>query len=457
MRARLTRTTLMVLTVVSGLTVAACSSSSGSGVDSDGVVTITVGQKPTPDQAAALKIWNNQVRAFEKANPKIKIKGSEYGYDVQTFQADLTAGTLPTVVAIPYTDVQGLIQRHQLADVTSEVKSSPVGSRINPSVLKIAQDSSGKVFGLPVQAYTMSLNYNRTLFKKAGLDPDKPPTTWDEVRADAKAIADRTGTPGYSTMSTNNTGGWALTAMTYAFGGDIEKANGDKATASFDAAPMKNALGTLQQMRWQDNSMGSNFLYNQKQLQQQFAAGKVGMYIGTPGDFRDEVSTMGGKPEDFGAAPLPPGAPDGGTLTGGAVQMFNPKASRAQISAAVKWAQFFWLSKYTDKSAAVAGAKADNADKVYQVGLPSLWLFDADSQAKYNEWIKPYVNVPQANFTPYTTAAPNLTLKVEPPVAGQQVYAKLDSVLQTVLTKKDTDLDSLLSDATASVNGLLTR
>lgn len=439
--------------------VAATGCSSGSGgeaTQADGTVTITVGQKPTPDQAAALKTWTDRVAEFEKANPKIKIEGSEYGYDVQTFQADLAAGTLPTVVAIPYTDVQGLIERKQLADITDVVKASPVGSKINPEVLKTVQDSSGKIFGLPVQAYTMSLNYNRALFKQAGLDPNKPPTTWEEVRTDAKAIADKTGKSGYAMMTTNNTGGWILTAMTYTYGGKIENVEGGKATAAFNDAPMKSALTALHEMRWTDNAMGSNFLFNQKQLQQEFAGGKIGMYIGTPGDYRDEVTTMGGKGEDIGVAPLPLNSPDGGTLTGGAVQMFNPKASKAEVEAAVKWAEFFWLEKFTDEEHAVTDAKAANADKQYSVGLPMLWLFDEASQKQYNAWIKPYVNTVQANFTPYTSKAASLKLMIEPPVAGQKVYANLDAVVQTVLTKKDADIGKLLTDSSKTVDGLLT-
>ena len=165
---------------------------------------------------------------------------------------------------------------------------------------------------------------------------------------------------------------------------------------------------------------------------------------------------MGGKGEDIGVAPLPLDSPDGGTLTGGAVQMFNPKASKEQVEAAVKWAEFFWLEKFTNQDHAVTDAKTANADKQYSVGLPMLWLFDDASHQQYDAWIKPYVNTVQANFTPYTTKAASLKLMIEPPVAGQKVYANLDSVVQTVLTKKDTDIGKLLGDASKTVDGLLT-
>ena len=89
------------------------------------------------------------------------------------------------------------------------------------------QDADGKIFAVPTAAYGMSLTYNRTLFTQAGLDPDKPPTTWDEVRAAAKTIAEKTGMAGYSSMATENTGGWQLTTSTYALGGRMQEVGED--------------------------------------------------------------------------------------------------------------------------------------------------------------------------------------------------------------------------------------
>ncbi len=98
----------------------------------------------------------------------------------------------------------------------------------------------------------MSLTYNRDLFKAAGLDPTKPPTTWDEVRAAAKTIAEKTGVAGYAEMATQNTGGWQLTTSTYALGGRMETVGADgKVTATAQQrrdqdgprAPPGDALG----------------------------------------------------------------------------------------------------------------------------------------------------------------------------------------------------------------------
>lgn len=49
---------------------------------------------------------------------------------------------------------------------------------------------NGKIYGIPFITNTLVLFYNKTLFKKAGLDPNKPPKTWDELYAYAKKLND---------------------------------------------------------------------------------------------------------------------------------------------------------------------------------------------------------------------------------------------------------------------------
>ena len=95
----------------------------------------------------------------------------------------------------------------------------------------------------------MGLIYNRQLFKKAGLDPEKPPATWAEVRAAAKKIAALgNGTVGYAEYSAQNQGGWHFTAELYSQGGAVVSADGKKAT--FNTPEGKAVLQNLKDMRW---------------------------------------------------------------------------------------------------------------------------------------------------------------------------------------------------------------
>jgi multiple sugar transport system permease protein len=46
----------------------------------------------------------------------------------------------------------------------------------------------GNTFAIPMETDDRVLYYNRALFREAGLDPDKPPQTWDDLIADAKKL-----------------------------------------------------------------------------------------------------------------------------------------------------------------------------------------------------------------------------------------------------------------------------
>jgi hypothetical protein len=67
------------------------------------------------------------------------------------------------------------------------------------------------------------------------------------------------------------------------------------------------------------------------------------------------------------------------------------------------------------------------------------------------------VNVPVKQFQGYIDSTTSLKLLPEPSNKGQEVYSLLDPVVQQVLTKKDADIDNLLSDTAAKVDARLAR
>ena len=54
-----------------------------------------------------------------------------------------------------------------------------------PAVTSYYSDTKGRMLSMPFNSSTAVFFYNKDMFKKAGLDPNKPPKTWDEVGADA--------------------------------------------------------------------------------------------------------------------------------------------------------------------------------------------------------------------------------------------------------------------------------
>jgi multiple sugar transport system substrate-binding protein len=408
------------------------------------------------DSEQAYHAFDAQVAQFEAANPDIDIVAHEYNWTGPTFTAALAGGTLPDVFTIPFTDGKSLIEQGQLADITELVNALPYASKFNPNVLATAQDADGHIFGLPRQAYGIGLQYNRDLFTQAGLDPDKPPTTWDEVRAAAKAIADKTGQAGYIQMSQSNTGGWQSTVASYARGGRMEEVAADgTVTSTVNNPGTKAALEFLKALRWEDNSMGSNFLFDWGTANQAFAAGQVGMYTQGSDVYTSLVQANQIDPAIYGLTTIPlTDDPNAGVLAGGDIAAVNVKSTPEEQAAAVRWIDFYYMQKLLDETAAVNDAKTLNADG-QPVGTPAMPIFDKATLDQSREWIKDYINVPVDQMTSFTDGIFDQPLVPEPSHHTQEMYAILDTVVQAVLTDQNADIDALLTDAQSQVQALI--
>ncbi|MCU1528511.1 MAG: extracellular solute-binding protein family 1 [Frondihabitans sp.] len=439
---------------VAAISLAGCASStsssgSASQADPKAKVTITVGDEPTNTDPAAVTQWNASVKKFEKLYPNITVKSTTETWAAQTFQAKLAGGTLPNVMSVSLTYSQQLIKNHQLPNMTPYLKQLGVLNELNPLAVKNVKGSDGNIYTLPYGLFAVGLSYNRKIFTEAGLNPDKPPTTWDEVQADAKVISEKVpGAAGYAQLTTNNTGGWMLTAMTYSRGGTVLNKAGTK--TNFGPATTE-ALQQLHDMRWNDNSMGKQFLYNQDQIRQAFSAGKIGMVLQAPDIYGQAVATYGMNKNDFGQTQMPQANGTNGTLTGGSIAMFNVKSTPDQLLAAARWVKYTQLQQYFDKGLATANAKAAEGT-VNPPGLPSLPPVSEALNKRYLGWIKDSIDVPLQHFTGYTSS----TLPLVPePNDAQQVYADLDPVVQKILTDKNANIKETLAQASQTINGQL--
>lgn len=460
---RFNRTTALVMagTLSLGL-LAACSNDdeptaddTGSGspaasADTNEPVTIKVaGLLPTADDAAKQQLAD-RVTSFEAKYPNITVEPEDYEWKNSTFTTQLAGGTLPNVFEIPLTDGKTLIQNNQLADIDSYVKALPYGSQFNETLLANGQGSDGKIYAVPAKSiYAVALHYNRKLFTQAGLDPDKPPTTWDEVRADAKQIHDKTGVAGYATMALDASGGWQLAAGANSRGGVIETAQGDgKYTATLADPAVKAHLEWLKALRWEDNSLLARADLGWGEINAAFGGGELAMYT-SGSDVYNALVESNGVTKDWGygltAIPTENG---GGALTGGTLAAVTKDSTDAQKDAAVKWIDWWYLSKLQDKDQAVADASTRaEADPPQAVGTPVLPIFNEDLYKQNLDWIKDYINVPLENMLGYTDVMFTQPLVPEASVATQDLYNALFPVVQAVITDKNADVDKLLDEA----------
>ena len=79
----------------------------------------------------------------------------------------------------------------------------------------------GKTYGVPTNNETMALIWNAGLFEEAGLDPEKPPATWDDLVSYSKQIKQKTGKNGYGMVARANAGNTPFRFMPqcWAYGG----------------------------------------------------------------------------------------------------------------------------------------------------------------------------------------------------------------------------------------------
>jgi multiple sugar transport system substrate-binding protein len=451
-----TRMTALVAVIVTSLLAVFASSVSSAATTK--TVTISVASLIPGSTPAAIAQFNAQVAEFQKANPSIKVKPVEYQWTGPTFAAKLAAGTLPTVFEVPFTDARTLGDNGQLADITAEVKSLPYFSKYNPAVLAEGTTAKGKIVALPKGAYAQALHYNRALFTAAGLNPNKPPTTWAQLAADAKQIAQKTGKTGYAEMAKDdNTAGWIFTTVVYSLGGRMEVGRGTSAKATLNNPKAVTALNMLKKMRWTDNSMGSNFDYSWGDINQSFAAGNIGMYISGSDVYTNLVSASNIDPSIYGLGTIPLAKnKTAGVLGGGTEVGVRPDANAAARAAAVKWIDFFYERPLVDKAQAIRNAQTLVASK-QPVGVPALPLFNKKQYDLANTWIKPYINVPLAQMKPFNTNIFNQQLVPEPAASTQSVYHSLDAAVEAVLTDKNANIQQLLDDANSTAQSLISQ
>jgi len=429
--------------------------SSGPSAVAHAPVTISVGVLRPGATQEAVDALNLQISEFETKYPWITVQPEEYNWTAPTFTAALAAGTLPDVFTIPFTDGKGLIAQHQIVNIDALVRALGYADKFNKNVIVNGQDKDGAIWAVPIAAYGMSLTYNRTLFTQAGLNPDQPPATWDEVRTAAKTIAQKTGIAGYSEMATENTGGWQLTTFTYALGGRMETVGADgKVTATLNNDATKAALAKLKAMRWDDNSMGSTFDYAWGSINQAFSSGQVGMFTGGSDLYTAMVQNNSLKAADYGVTTIPLEGADAGVLGGGTLAAVNVVTRDEERDAAVKWIDFYYIQKLITQEGAVADASALKANN-QPVGVPALPIFDKATYDQSQVWIKDYINVPTQQMTGFTSKIFDQPIVTEPVAHTQELYAALDPVVQAVLTDKNADIEALLTKANQQVQTIL--
>jgi multiple sugar transport system substrate-binding protein len=135
----------------------------------------------------------NLIKEFNEQNNGIKIEYRQLQFDdvVSEAMRAYSTGKAPDIIAIDNPNHAMFASRDAFLDLTDMIANSTVIKAENyfPGPLKsVIWDE--KYYGVPKATNTIALYYNKDLFKAGGLDPEKPPQTWDELLETARKLSD---------------------------------------------------------------------------------------------------------------------------------------------------------------------------------------------------------------------------------------------------------------------------
>jgi len=297
---------------------------------------------PVAVGGAVTKTIDSMVADFEKANPDIKVKAIYAGTYQESIVKALTAfkgGTPPTLAVLLSTDLFTLIDENAIVPIDSLASSAEDKKWIDGFYKGFMENSQteGKTWGIPFQRSTIVMYYNKTLFKEAGLNPEKAPANWNEMVEAAKKLTKRDAAGNVSQwgvkIPSTGFGYWMFQAMTASNDTILMNSAGTK--TYFDKPGAVQALQHWVDLTTKDKVMPAGSI-EWGTTPKDFLEQKAAMVWTTTGNLTN-IRTNASFP--FGVAMLPgikhPGSPTGG----GNFYVFN-KTSPAEQQAAMKFIRF---------------------------------------------------------------------------------------------------------------------
>ncbi len=195
-----------------------------------------------------------------------------------------------------------------------------------PTITSYYSTSKGEMLSLPFNSSTSVMYYNKDAFRKAGLDPEKPPVTWPEFFEVAKKLKASGMEGGFSTnwiswIQLENFSAW----HNQPFGTRSNGFDGLDTELVFNTPLVQRHLETIYQL-----SLDKTFIYGGRENKANplFSSGQVGMHFESIGGYANFKNTC---KFDFGVARLPyypdvAGAPQNSIIGGASLWVFNGKS-----------------------------------------------------------------------------------------------------------------------------------
>ena len=252
-----------------------------------------------------------------------------------TFQEKLPAaiatGTAPDFVLCGVENIAPYVANDSLEDISDFWQTTGVDKdNFSENVVDLSYVGD-KLYGTPMQYNVMYLYWNKDLFKAAGLDPETPPKTLDEMADYAVKLTDSSKNQFGLALPTSNT----YMQFLWANGGDAD-----------DPATNKNLLNSdanLKTLEWMQDLAVTKKVTPQNITgsdgDTMFQAGQVAMYMNGPW-LINGLNELG---LNYGVGEVPAGSAGAFSPAGGCSFMIPKGTEDSQRLAAYKFMQY-WLT-----------------------------------------------------------------------------------------------------------------
>lgn len=244
----------------------------------------------------------SMIAEFMETHPNIIVEGVAVPSPDMTarVQADIAAGTPPDVAQLIFDGLDFFVNNFQAVPLERIVPPEELAAHFegfSPNGLRLGQ-LNDQTYGLAFTFSTPVFFYNADIFRAAGLDPENPPTTWEEVREAALTIVNNTDYEGVHIAGLSSFD-WVIQSLIKSNGGDV--LSDDRSTIRFGEPEAIEAIGM-----WQDLVMsGAHTRLTDGDVVEAVFTGQVGMYLQTSALYFGLSNAARDNGWDLRAAPMP--------------------------------------------------------------------------------------------------------------------------------------------------------
>jgi sn-glycerol 3-phosphate transport system substrate-binding protein len=294
--------------------------------------------------------------AYNASQDRVRVRlENQIGYE-QTIEKYIQSSqsSRPDMVQFPEYTVQLLADSDTVIPIGACIEASGFDTSAFLDRILLAYETGGVQWSMPFNVSNPVLYYNKAVFEAAGLDPEDPPVSLDELRAVSQTIVDSgAAATGIALDSGADSGGGWFLEQWFARAGELYADNGNGRLAPATRVLYDGALGTelltfVQQMILDglavtvgDNASGQdNFLKMADQ------ASPAAMTIGTSAALGTVTAVLDGgliqgiTGEDLGVGPMPGPGDAQGALVGGASLYIVADKGDAKAAAAWDYIQY---------------------------------------------------------------------------------------------------------------------